>query len=74
MLLHVRRLFCLLFKADIARVFDFVAWPFLLEILKRVGFLISWLNWMSTILSIVSMRILMNRLPGEKICHTRSLH
>jgi hypothetical protein len=43
-LLHARNLPQLLLKVDIARVFDSVAWPFLLELLRHLGFHDRWLQ------------------------------
>jgi hypothetical protein len=40
--LHAHRHSCILLKIDIAKVFDSVAWPFLLEVLERMGFPERW--------------------------------
>jgi hypothetical protein len=37
-MLHARKLPSLLLKVDIALTFDLVVWPFLLEVLKHIGF------------------------------------
>jgi hypothetical protein len=37
-LLHARKQPALLLNVDIARAFDSVAWPFLLEVLQQMGF------------------------------------
>jgi hypothetical protein len=37
-LLHAWRMSCLLLKIDIARVFDSVVWPFLLDVMQHMGF------------------------------------
>jgi hypothetical protein len=37
-LLHARHIPCLLFKVDLARAFDSVAWQFLMEIMHHMGF------------------------------------
>ena len=36
--LHVKHHSCILLKVDIAKAFDSVAWPFLLEVLEHMGF------------------------------------
>jgi hypothetical protein len=69
--LHVRRRPCLLMKMDIARAFDSVSWPFLLEILRYMGFPHYWLNWVSVLLASASAKVLLNGCPGHRICHTR---
>jgi hypothetical protein len=58
---------------DIARAFDSVVWPFLLEVLWFMGFPHGWLQWMSTILSSVSTKVLINGTPGDRISHARGL-
>jgi hypothetical protein len=60
-------------KMDIARVFDSVDWPFLLEILRYMGFRHCWLNWVSVLLASASTKVLLNGCPGRRICHTRGL-
>jgi hypothetical protein len=72
-LLHARKLPRLLLKVDIARAFDSVAGPFLLEVLRHMGFPELWINWISTLLSMSSTKILLNGSIGERICHTRGL-
>jgi hypothetical protein len=59
-LLHARDKPCLLLKVDLARAIDSVAWPFMLEVLQHARFPRLWINWISTLLSLVSMRILLN--------------
>jgi hypothetical protein len=43
-LLHTRRKPTILFKADLSKAFDSVAWSFLLEILHQLGFSNVWMN------------------------------
>jgi hypothetical protein len=73
-LLHARKRPTLLLKIGIARAFDSVAWPFLLEIMEFVGFLRYWRDWTALLLSIASIRILINGNPDDKICHGQGLH
>jgi hypothetical protein len=73
-LLHARRVPSLLFKADMAWAFNSVAWPFVLEVLRHMGFPRTWLGWLSTIVSTTSTRVLLNSKPGERIYHARGLH
>jgi hypothetical protein len=71
--LHARQKPCLLLKIDIARAFDSVSWPFLMEILQHFGFPLAWRNWISVFLSTASSRVMVNGNPGRKICHGRGL-
>jgi hypothetical protein len=49
--LHARQYACILLKVDIAKAFDSVAWPFLLEVLERMVFPQSWRDWIAAMLS-----------------------
>jgi hypothetical protein len=60
-------------KLDIARAFDSVAWPFILDVLAYLGFDRAWRDWLSALLSTSSTRFLMNGTPGDRICHTCGL-
>jgi hypothetical protein len=71
--LHVRKKPSLVIKIDIARAFDSVVWPFLLEVLQKLGFGRVWSDWVSSFLSSASTRVLMNGNPGDRICHARGL-
>jgi hypothetical protein len=72
-LLHTRICASLLLKIDIAKSFDSVAWPFLLELLEHLGFPRPWRDWISSLLSTSSTRILINGNLGQKIFHKRGL-
>jgi hypothetical protein len=63
-----------LLKIDIAKAFDTVSWPFLLEVLQHMGFAQRWRDWISIILATASTKILLNGRPGRRICHARGLH
>lgn len=71
--LHARRIKTLLLKIDIARAFDSVAWPFMLEVLQHMGFGQRWRDWSSILFSSASTRILLNGRAGQRICHARGL-
>jgi len=49
-----------LLKIDLAKAFDTVAWPFLLEILEHMGFPSRWREWISAMLRSASTRVLVN--------------
>jgi hypothetical protein len=72
-LLSSRKLSQIMFKIDLAKAFDSVGWVFLLELLVAIGCPRMWTNWISTILSTASIRILLNGTPGERIFHGRGL-
>jgi hypothetical protein len=68
-LLHARRRPTVPIKVDIAKAFDTVSWVFLLDILHHMGFGHRW----TMILSSASTKILLNSVPGHRICHGRGL-
>jgi hypothetical protein len=72
-LFHSRWKATILFKADLTKAFDSVAWLFLLEILQCLGFLSSWRDWISELLQSASTKILLNGAPVQRICHARGL-
>ena len=63
----------MLLKVDIAKAFDSVAWPFLLEALQHLGFSRRWMDWISALLSTASTRVTLNGRLGRRICHARGL-
>lgn len=71
--LHATHCPSMLLKINLAKAFDSVAWPFLLEVLERIGFPLRWRNWISAILSSASTRVLVNGRQGRRICHARGL-
>jgi hypothetical protein len=62
-----------LLKLDISKAFDSVSWPFLLEVLKHLGFGPFWCNLLSKLLKSSSTRVLVNGEPVDLICHRRGL-
>jgi hypothetical protein len=72
--LHACRVPCVLLKVDIAKAFDYVAWPFLLEVLQHVGFPQRWRDWVPAMLSSASTKIMVNGRVSWRICHARGLH
>lgn len=71
--LHARRHATILLKVDLAKAFDSVAWPFLLEVLTHIGFPPRWREWVSALLRTASTKVLVNGRPGRRICHARGL-
>jgi hypothetical protein len=71
--LHCKRQSSLLLKIDIAKAFDSVSWPFLLEVLHHIGFPRRWTNWIAVLLSTASTKVLLNGTTGRRIAHARGL-
>lgn len=71
--LHARRYPTILLKVDLAKAFDTVAWPFLLDVLRHIGFPLRWTNWVSALLASSSTRVLVNGRAGARIRHARGL-
>lgn len=71
--LHAKRILSVLLKINIAKAFDSVSWVFLLEVLQHMGFGRQWRNWISVILGTAITKILLNGVPGRRICHARGL-
>ena len=60
-------------KLDITKAFDSVSWPFLLEVMRNLGFGPIWCDMISGLLASSSTQILLNGSPGERIVHQRGL-
>jgi hypothetical protein len=71
--LFARRCPMMLLKVDLAKAFDTVAWPFLLEVLEHVGFPLRWRDWVSAMLATASTKVMTNGRPGQRICHACGL-
>ena len=71
--LHARRCPAVLLKIDLAKAFDSVAWPLLLEVLEHAGFPLRWRDWISAMLRTASTKVLVNGRPGNRIYHARGL-
>jgi hypothetical protein len=63
--LHAQRRPTMLLKIGLAKAFDSVAWPFLLEVLEHAGFPLRWRNWVSAMLNTASTKVLVNGRPGS---------
>jgi hypothetical protein len=66
-----RKLPRIMFKIDLTKAFDSFGWVFLLDLLTTIGCPRIWTNWISTLLSTASTRILLNDVPGDRIFHSR---
>jgi hypothetical protein len=54
---------CILLKLDISKTFDSVSWPFLLEVMRHMGFGQIWRDIISGLLYSASTRELVNGIP-----------
>ena len=64
--LHQQKQPRILLKLDITKAFDSVSWPFLLEVLRKLGFGSIWCDILSGLLASSSTQVLLNGIPGEK--------
>lgn len=71
--LHQQKQPRILLKLDITKAFDSVSWPFLLEVLRKLGFGQIWCDIISGLLTSSSTQVILNGIPGEKIQHQRGL-
>lgn len=62
-----------LLKLDIAKAFNSVSWPFLVQLFQHIGFGLRWRNWVAIILATSSTRVLLNGRPGRPIRLRRGL-
>jgi hypothetical protein len=67
--LHKKKTPSLFIKLDIAKAFDIVIWPYLLDIMTHLGFGKKWCNWISSLWLTSSSSYLLNGEPGQKILH-----
>uniref|UniRef100_A0A453BVA6 Uncharacterized protein n=1 Tax=Aegilops tauschii subsp. strangulata TaxID=200361 RepID=A0A453BVA6_AEGTS len=61
--LHNLRAPRVLLKLDTTRAFDTVSWPFLIDVLRHLGFGRRWIEWITILLSTSSTRVLVNGVP-----------
>ena len=71
--LHQQKKARILLKLDISKAFDSVSWPFLLEVMKNLGFGQIWCDIISGLLISSSTQVLLNGTPGENISYQRGL-
>lgn len=62
-----------LLKLDITKAFDSVSWPFLLEVLRNLGFGQIWCDIISGLLTSSSTQVILNGISGERILYQRGL-
>ena len=71
--LHSQKQPRILLKLDITKAFDSVSWPFLLEVLHKLGFGPRWRDLLCGLLVTSSTQVLLNGTPGERIQYRRGL-
>jgi hypothetical protein len=71
--LHKSNKATLFIKLDISKAFDSLSWPYLLDVLKALGFGQKWRDWVATILATSSSRVLVNGCTCNKFKHARGL-
>nr|ABA97942.1 retrotransposon protein, putative, LINE subclass [Oryza sativa Japonica Group] len=71
--LHDRKVPSVLLKLDIAKAFDTISWPFILEVLEHKGFGHRWRSWIAMLFRTASSRVLINGEPGGPIVHRRGV-
>lgn len=65
-LMKKRKSGSLAFKVDFEKAFDCVRWDFLFEIMAKMGFNQTWINWISECLSSASVSVLINGSPTDE--------
>lgn len=71
--LHALKEPSIMLKLDITKAFDSVQWPFLLEMLRSMGFGDKWLTWICGPLGTTSTRVAFNGVPGRIILNCKGL-
>jgi hypothetical protein len=71
--LHQQKQARILLKLDITKAFDSVSWPFLLEVMRFLGFGQIWCDIISGLLKSSSTQVLLNGIPGDRIVYRRGL-
>jgi hypothetical protein len=71
--LHKNKKAALFIKLDISKAFDSLSWPYLLDVLKAMGFGQKWRDWVAAILATSSSRVLVNGRPSNKFKHAQGL-
>jgi len=69
--LHQQKQPRILMKLDITKAFDSVSWPFLLEVLRNLGFGQIWCDIVSGLLASFSAQVLLNGSPRENFLSAR---
>lgn len=60
-------------KLDISKAFDSMRWDYLLPLMQQRGFPTKWTNWIATLLTSSTSRVMLNGIPLDQIQHGRGL-
>ena len=60
-------------KLDISKAYDHVEWHFLQGIMAKLGFLVTWINWVMGCITTPSFSILINGKPYGNIRPSRGI-
>ena len=60
-------------KLDISKAYDHVEWHFLQGIMAKLGFLVTWINWVMGCITVPSFSILINGKPYGNIRPSRGI-
>jgi hypothetical protein len=71
--LHRRKISAIFIKLGISKAFDYVNWPYMLDIMSHLGFGERWINWISTMWCSASSCFLLNGESGKRILHCRGV-
>jgi hypothetical protein len=71
--LHKKKDTTLFIKLDIAKAFDSVNWPFLIQVMTHLGLGQRWRDWITTLWNTSSSSFLVNGVPGNRIIHCRGV-
>jgi hypothetical protein len=71
--LHKKKDPTLFIKLDIAKSFDSLNWPFLIQVMAHLGFGPRWRDWITTLWNTTSSSFLVNGIPGNRIINCRGV-
>jgi hypothetical protein len=71
--LHKKKILALFIKLDISKALDTVCWPYLLDIMKFLGFGKRWREWISSLWCTSSSSFMLNGDPGRRVLHCRGV-
>jgi hypothetical protein len=71
--LHKRKIHAIFIKIDIAKAFDTVNLPYLMHVMKYLGFGLRWRNWVSSLWCSSSSSFLLNVEAGKRILYCRGV-